>query len=132
MSFDRVYERRKDWRRPYVGKSRIGDPSCRPHGRCGYCRSNRLHSRAKSALSSVERLQEFGCANQPDREQVPKPRRNRKKRWGVEFYSHWIGQWKIHEWYSMAEERDRVLARLEKNKATDRNGRLLRYRKVKR
>jgi hypothetical protein len=132
MSFDREYKRRKDWRRPYLGKSRIGDSTCRPHGSCGYCRSNRLHSRTKSELSSLERLREFGRADQPDREQAPKPRKSLKKRWGVEFYSPWFGQWKIRKWYSTAEERDRDLARLEQSEAEDRNGRPLRFRKSKR
>jgi len=132
MSFDRGYKHRKDWRRPYVGKSRIGDATCRPHGSCSYCRSNRLHNLEKSDRSSLERFQEFGREDQPDQEKAPKPRKNFKKRWGVEFYSPWFGRWKIHKWYSTAEERDRALAWLEKNEPNDVNGRAIAYRKSKR
>jgi hypothetical protein len=65
MSFDREYKRRKDWRKAYLGTtSKNADRSCRPHGRCSYCRSNRLHSRVKAELSSLERLREFGCVDQ--------------------------------------------------------------------
>ena len=130
MSFDRVYERRKDWRKPYVGKSRIGDASCRPNGSCGYCRSNRLHSRTKAALSSQERLREFGTADQPGREQAPKPRKKLKKRWGVVFCSPKFVE--KYKWYSTEEERDRALAWLEKNMPNDVFGRAFAYGTIKR
>jgi len=43
VSFDKKYLRRKDWRKPYRKSARF-DRSCRPHGSCGYCRSNRTHA----------------------------------------------------------------------------------------
>lgn len=36
-------------KRPYR-KSRRFDKTCRNHGRCPYCRSNRLHSTRRSLL----------------------------------------------------------------------------------
>ena len=132
MSFDREYKHRKDWRKSYPGTtSKNRDRTCRPHGSCSYCRRNRLHSRATQELSSLERLQEFGREDPPDAEQAPKPRKL-KKRWGVEFYAVWFGCWKVHGWYSTEAERDQPLVQLQQSKATDRNGRPLRYRKAKR
>lgn len=42
-------ERRKTYRR-----SKAFDRSCRNHGSCGYCQSNRMHSTKKRSLSANE------------------------------------------------------------------------------
>lgn len=42
MSFDKDYPNRKDQRKPYHGSSKY-DHSCRPHGSCPHCESNRAH-----------------------------------------------------------------------------------------
>ena len=42
MSFDKFYPKRKDQREPYRGSKQF-DRSCRNHGSCGYCESNRTH-----------------------------------------------------------------------------------------
>ena len=46
MSFDKKYQNRKDWRKPYR-KSKRFDKSCRNHGGCGYCKNNRLYQYKK-------------------------------------------------------------------------------------
>ena len=131
MSFDREYQRRKDWR------DRFGKDFEERGSQLSSARPLQLLPRqpaarpGKSELSSLERIKEFGGQIR-DQEHAPKPRKDLKKRWGVEFYSLWFGNWKIHQWYSTAGERDRALARLEKNKATDHKGRAFRYRKIKR
>jgi hypothetical protein len=43
MSFDKEYPNRKDHIKPYR-KSKRFDRTCRCHGGCGYCYSNRTHS----------------------------------------------------------------------------------------
>ena len=55
MSFDKDYPNRKDRRRPYRG-SKDFDRSCRNHGSCDWCASNRQHqaSRAESMVSDKE------------------------------------------------------------------------------
>ena len=42
MAFDKSYPNRKDHRSEYFGSKRF-DKSCRNHGSCGYCQSNRTH-----------------------------------------------------------------------------------------
>jgi len=42
MSFDKPYPNRKDKRKPYYGAKAI-DHTCRNHGSCSWCRSNRTY-----------------------------------------------------------------------------------------
>ena len=42
MSLDKAIEHNKENRKPYRGAKSV-DPSCRNHGSCPWCRSNRLH-----------------------------------------------------------------------------------------
>ncbi len=42
MSLDKAIEHGKEKRKPYYTSGRF-DRSCRPHGGCPYCESNRLH-----------------------------------------------------------------------------------------
>ncbi len=46
MAFDNFYPNRKDHRRPFR-RSKAFDSSCRNHGGCSYCESNRTHSNLK-------------------------------------------------------------------------------------
>lgn len=46
MGFDRKYPNRKDKRKPYRKSARF-DRSCRPNGKCDYCRNNRMHGDKK-------------------------------------------------------------------------------------
>lgn len=64
--FSKFSNRKKTWRKPYKGgkrtKSRLYryEPvgSCRPHGGCPYCESNRMHGLEKKELSVKEQLEE--------------------------------------------------------------------------
>jgi len=42
MSLDKAIEHKKEHRKPYRGAKAI-DSTCRNHGSCPWCRSNRLH-----------------------------------------------------------------------------------------
>lgn len=48
-------------KRPYT-KSKRFDSSCRCHGSCSYCRSNRLHSDRKNRLAAKTQLREYRLA----------------------------------------------------------------------
>jgi hypothetical protein len=41
MAFETRYPKRKDWRRPYRRRAQQDLKSCRPHGGCPWCESNR-------------------------------------------------------------------------------------------
>ena len=57
MALDKAIEHGKEHRKPYRGGKRC-DVSCRNHGGCKYCESNRLHSRRKAAQAADEQLKE--------------------------------------------------------------------------
>lgn len=42
MSLNKAIEHGKEHRRPYIGSKRF-DKTCRNHGSCDWCRSNRKH-----------------------------------------------------------------------------------------
>lgn len=46
MSLDKAIAHGKEHRKPYRGAKAV-DPSCRNHGSCEYCKSNRLHKYEK-------------------------------------------------------------------------------------
>ena len=58
MSFNKNYPNRKDWRKPYR-KAKACDSSCRNHGGCGYCESNRFHSATVRETKAEEQLKEY-------------------------------------------------------------------------
>lgn len=61
MAFNKQYENRKDWRRPYLHSARF-DKSCRPHGGCPYCLRGRLYSylkRKSKALYEQAAIKDF-------------------------------------------------------------------------
>ena len=49
MSFDKAIEHNKEHRKPYRGSKAI-DASCRCHGSCMYCLSNRMYRTNKDKL----------------------------------------------------------------------------------
>lgn len=58
MSLEKAIKYGKEKRKEYRGSKRF-DHSCRNHGNCGYCQSNREHSDNKRAYSVDEQLDEF-------------------------------------------------------------------------
>jgi len=46
MTLDKAIKSGKEKRKPYKG-AKAGDPSCRNHKRCPYCRKNRAYRIAK-------------------------------------------------------------------------------------
>lgn len=58
MSFDKVYKKRKDWRKEYFNSMRF-DRSCRPHKGCPYCLKNRLYSMSLRRLSAIVQEKEL-------------------------------------------------------------------------
>jgi ferredoxin len=52
MSLNKAIRYHKEKRSPYR-KSKAFDHSCRNHGSCSYCRSNRLHADRKNRLTNL-------------------------------------------------------------------------------
>ena len=53
----RYAARKKDWRQPYR-KSRRFDKSCRCHGGCPWCLSNRMHKHRKQEKAAEDKTLE--------------------------------------------------------------------------
>jgi hypothetical protein len=49
MGLDKAIQHGKEHRKPYR-KSKRFDKSCRNHGHCGYCQSNRTHKHRKQEV----------------------------------------------------------------------------------
>lgn len=58
MSLDKAIEHGKEKRKPYYGAQAI-DCTCRPHGSCEWCRSNRLYQQLKMEEASRQALEEM-------------------------------------------------------------------------
>lgn len=58
MSLDKAIEHGKEKRKQYRGAKSI-DKTCRNHGSCEWCESNRMYSSRKSAEACVNRMEEF-------------------------------------------------------------------------
>lgn len=68
MSLDKAIEHKKEHRKHYRG-SKAWDCTCRNHGSCSYCESNRRHfdRRARTHANQREQEQEFfGYWGMPD------------------------------------------------------------------
>lgn len=52
---------KKDWRKPWRGKRKSSnfDRSCRNHGGCDWCKSNRTHQDRKARAEAQEQLDEW-------------------------------------------------------------------------
>lgn len=57
MSLDKAIEHGKEKRKPYYGAQAI-DCTCRPHGSCEWCRSNRLYQQLRMEEASRQALDE--------------------------------------------------------------------------
>lgn len=51
MSLDKAIKHKKEKRKPYKG-SKAFDCSCRNHGSCSWCKSNRTHKNNKNKLKN--------------------------------------------------------------------------------
>lgn len=58
MSLDKSIQHGKEHRKPYRGSKAI-DRSCRNHGSCKWCLSNRTHGNDKRKISAEERMVEY-------------------------------------------------------------------------
>lgn len=58
MGLEKAIEHKKEHRKPYRGSKAI-DCSCRNHGTCGYCLSNRLNKNNKREQKMAAALEEF-------------------------------------------------------------------------
>lgn len=58
MGFGKDYPNRKDKRKPYYGSKRF-DITCRCHGGCAYCESNRKYSEPKRKQTADLSLKEY-------------------------------------------------------------------------
>ena len=57
MSLDKAIKHGKEKRKPYTGAKSI-DHTCRNHGSCEWCTTNRLHKRFKIDEASKQALEE--------------------------------------------------------------------------
>ncbi len=57
MSLDKAIKHGKEHREPYRGAKAV-DPTCRNHGGCPYCESNRLH-KIKKQEPIIEEVDDF-------------------------------------------------------------------------
>lgn len=55
---DKAIKNKKEYRKPYFGSKAI-DITCRNHGSCSYCESNRKHSKHIANLASQEKLKDY-------------------------------------------------------------------------
>ena len=58
MSLDKAIEHGKEKRKPYIGAQAI-DRTCRCHGTCEWCKSNRLYQQLKMDEASKQALEEM-------------------------------------------------------------------------
>lgn len=58
MSLDKSIASGQEKRPPYRGSGRF-DRTCRNHGRCPYCASNRQHPQAKADEATAQRMLEL-------------------------------------------------------------------------
>ena len=62
MSLDKAIEHGKEKRKPYKGAKAI-DCTCRNHGSCEWCKSNRLYQQLKMDEASRQALEELENGN---------------------------------------------------------------------
>jgi len=65
MSFDQSINHRKEHRKPYYD-SRRWDRTCRNHGSCGWCYSNRLFSSTRSQFRVQDELEDWNIQDPED------------------------------------------------------------------
>ena len=62
MSLDKGIKYGKEHRKEYYD-SRAVDTTCRSHGSCPWCRTNRLHKYAKQNVNAKQQLKDY-CSQQ--------------------------------------------------------------------
>ena len=75
MSLDKAIEHGKEKRKPYYGAQAI-DCTCRPHGSCEWCRSNRLYQQLKMEEASRQALEEMEDEQSGSKEDITERFRN--------------------------------------------------------
>lgn len=63
MSLDKAIKFGKEKRKPYRGAKAV-DKSCRNHGDCSYCQSNRMHKNRRRNFSFCEEEEECNGENE--------------------------------------------------------------------
>lgn len=58
MSLDKAIEHGKEKRKPYKGAKAV-DYTCRNHGRCEWCKNNRLYKQVRMDEASRQEFKEF-------------------------------------------------------------------------
>lgn len=58
MSLDKAIKYGKEKRKPYTGAQSI-DHTCRNHGSCEWCKTNRLHKQIRMKEASKQALEEI-------------------------------------------------------------------------
>ena len=58
MSLDKAIEHGKEYRKPFR-KSKAFDCSCRNHGSCGWCRSNREINKTKHRHKASDHMKDY-------------------------------------------------------------------------
>ena len=58
MSLDKSIDHGKEHRKPYHGSKAI-DHTCRNHGDCEWCKSNRLYQRTKAEEAADTAIEEY-------------------------------------------------------------------------
>ena len=66
MSMEKGIEHNKEHRKPYHG-SKAFDPSCRPHGSCGWCLKNRQYKNLKRKMKADASMEDI--QNDEEREE---------------------------------------------------------------
>ena len=59
MTLDKAIEHGKEKRKPYKGAKAV-DRSCRNHGDCDWCKSNRLYKNAKRLQRMDNKMEDYG------------------------------------------------------------------------
>lgn len=67
MSLEKAISSGKEKRKPYYGAGRV-DTTCRNHGSCPYCRSNRTHKHRRAVEGVAARLREHSVAEDQERQ----------------------------------------------------------------
>lgn len=57
MSLDKAIDHGKEYREKYRGAKAV-DPYCRNHGRCSWCKRNRLYSSKKALEAAKEKMKD--------------------------------------------------------------------------
>ena len=71
MSLDKAIEHGKEKRKPYYGAQAI-DCTCRPHGSCEWCRSNRMYQQLKMEEATRQALEEMEDEQSGSEEDITK------------------------------------------------------------